>query len=213
MSRRKTKFSGLLTAKDVMTLIHKNGTKKVGGKDVIVPRRIHNIERNAACPCGSGKKYKRCCGKDVIGQQIRAATDRMENERMLGKFLRDESEKRKGERGLVVSNDEAEFILRNKNVFTDHIKVDFRLTTPDEAEGEFWTIIEEEKMQDGKFNFSRIEITYPKLDKEKDIQLITETNDAFVLVLDHHSRRNGVIPESDVTDVAETPILEGELIQ
>lgn len=22
------------------------------------------VSRNAACPCGSGKKYKRCCGKD-----------------------------------------------------------------------------------------------------------------------------------------------------
>ena len=22
-----------------------------------------NISRNALCPCGSGKKYKRCCGK------------------------------------------------------------------------------------------------------------------------------------------------------
>ena len=22
-----------------------------------------NIPRNAPCPCGSGKKYKRCCGK------------------------------------------------------------------------------------------------------------------------------------------------------
>ena len=23
----------------------------------------NNISRNALCPCGSGKKYKRCCGK------------------------------------------------------------------------------------------------------------------------------------------------------
>ena len=22
-----------------------------------------NISRNSLCPCGSGKKYKRCCGK------------------------------------------------------------------------------------------------------------------------------------------------------
>ena len=23
------------------------------------------VSKNALCPCGSGKKYKRCCGKDV----------------------------------------------------------------------------------------------------------------------------------------------------
>ena len=24
-----------------------------------------NLNRNGPCPCGSGKKYKHCCGKDV----------------------------------------------------------------------------------------------------------------------------------------------------
>ena len=24
---------------------------------------VQPISRNAPCPCGSGKKYKRCCGK------------------------------------------------------------------------------------------------------------------------------------------------------
>jgi methionyl aminopeptidase len=28
---------------------------------VIQPKRSHKIGRNAPCPCGSGKKYKRCC--------------------------------------------------------------------------------------------------------------------------------------------------------
>ena len=29
------------------------------------PKRIEGkISRNAPCPCGSGKKYKQCCGKD-----------------------------------------------------------------------------------------------------------------------------------------------------
>jgi len=23
------------------------------------------VSKNALCPCGSGKKYKRCCGKDI----------------------------------------------------------------------------------------------------------------------------------------------------
>jgi uncharacterized protein YchJ len=26
------------------------------------PRRVHKVGRNEACPCGSGKKYKNCCG-------------------------------------------------------------------------------------------------------------------------------------------------------
>ena len=26
---------------------------------------IHEINRNDPCPCGSGKKYKKCCGKTV----------------------------------------------------------------------------------------------------------------------------------------------------
>ncbi|HML48645.1 MAG TPA: SEC-C metal-binding domain-containing protein, partial [Clostridia bacterium] len=30
------------------------------------PRSVApKIARNAPCPCGSGKKYKQCCGKDV----------------------------------------------------------------------------------------------------------------------------------------------------
>ena len=29
------------------------------------PRRVHKVGRNAPCPCGSGKKYKYCCGGDA----------------------------------------------------------------------------------------------------------------------------------------------------
>ncbi len=29
------------------------------------PRRVQKIGRNDPCPCGSGKKYKHCCGRDV----------------------------------------------------------------------------------------------------------------------------------------------------
>jgi uncharacterized protein YecA (UPF0149 family) len=25
----------------------------------------NKVGRNEPCPCGSGKKYKKCCGKDV----------------------------------------------------------------------------------------------------------------------------------------------------
>ncbi|EMC07438.1 SEC-C metal-binding domain-containing protein [Streptococcus mutans] len=27
------------------------------------PRKVNKISRNSPCPCGSGKKYKKCCGK------------------------------------------------------------------------------------------------------------------------------------------------------
>ena len=29
-------------------------------------RNGHKIHRNDPCPCGSGKKYKKCCGKNNI---------------------------------------------------------------------------------------------------------------------------------------------------
>ncbi|MGI6165256.1 MAG: preprotein translocase subunit SecA [Limnochordia bacterium] len=29
------------------------------------PRRVEKIGRNEPCPCGSGKKYKKCCGRNV----------------------------------------------------------------------------------------------------------------------------------------------------
>jgi preprotein translocase subunit SecA len=30
-----------------------------------VRRDGEKVGRNANCPCGSGKKYKKCCGKEV----------------------------------------------------------------------------------------------------------------------------------------------------
>ena len=29
------------------------------------PKRVKKIGRNEKCPCGSGKKYKNCCGKNA----------------------------------------------------------------------------------------------------------------------------------------------------
>ena len=34
-----------------------NKTKKA------TPKKVEKIGRNSLCPCGSGKKYKNCCGK------------------------------------------------------------------------------------------------------------------------------------------------------
>jgi preprotein translocase subunit SecA len=29
----------------------------------VKPQDLNNIGRNDLCPCGSGKKYKKCCGR------------------------------------------------------------------------------------------------------------------------------------------------------
>jgi len=43
-----------------------NSDNKKPEKKKIAPRRVEKQpERNAPCPCGSGKKYKNCCGKRV----------------------------------------------------------------------------------------------------------------------------------------------------
>ncbi|MCM8817934.1 MAG: SEC-C metal-binding domain-containing protein [Candidatus Omnitrophica bacterium] len=36
-----------------------------GGKKEQIPLQKQKIGRNQPCPCGSGKKYKHCCGKNV----------------------------------------------------------------------------------------------------------------------------------------------------
>ena len=34
------------------------------GERIKVIRQADGVSRNGPCPCGSGKKYKRCCGKE-----------------------------------------------------------------------------------------------------------------------------------------------------
>ncbi|MBQ5878422.1 MAG: SEC-C domain-containing protein, partial [Treponema sp.] len=34
------------------------------GQSVTVRRTTPKVGRNDPCPCGSGKKYKQCCGKN-----------------------------------------------------------------------------------------------------------------------------------------------------
>ena len=36
-----------------------------GGEKPLTVRGKGVVSKNALCPCGSGKKYKRCCGKDM----------------------------------------------------------------------------------------------------------------------------------------------------
>jgi uncharacterized protein YecA (UPF0149 family) len=40
----------------------KHGELHRGQKNSSLPARTDKIGRNEPCPCGSGKKYKKCCG-------------------------------------------------------------------------------------------------------------------------------------------------------
>ena len=41
--------------------------ESVGGDGTVKkqPRKVKKIGRNEPCPCGSGKKYKNCCGRNA----------------------------------------------------------------------------------------------------------------------------------------------------
>jgi preprotein translocase subunit SecA len=43
-----------------MELLHESTLEPEEKKPFVAPKKI---PRNAPCPCGSGKKYKNCCGK------------------------------------------------------------------------------------------------------------------------------------------------------
>jgi uncharacterized protein YecA (UPF0149 family) len=45
-------------------MVTKGGVKKDYNRSKIVVKGP-KVGRNDPCPCGSGKKYKKCCGKDL----------------------------------------------------------------------------------------------------------------------------------------------------
>jgi uncharacterized protein YecA (UPF0149 family) len=45
-----------------MVLSH-GGEQAAESRPASVKRQGDKVGRNEPCPCGSGKKYKRCCGK------------------------------------------------------------------------------------------------------------------------------------------------------
>jgi hypothetical protein len=51
------------TERDVGTESPKLGEARGDGNNPC-PERFPGTSRNAPCPCGSGKKYKRCCGQE-----------------------------------------------------------------------------------------------------------------------------------------------------
>ena len=44
------------------------GAKQAAKKVVLTPKRAVKVGRNDPCPCGSGKKYKNCCGANSAAQ-------------------------------------------------------------------------------------------------------------------------------------------------
>ena len=66
-------------AEEILSICDRNGWKVIIGLEPDKPENIADVERllrpsgparpafkvgrNAPCPCGSGLKYKRCCGK------------------------------------------------------------------------------------------------------------------------------------------------------
>ena len=65
INRDITKY--LLKAEIKQNLERKEVVKPTGTNDskdkVKTTRKVEKIGRNEPCPCGSGKKYKQCCGK------------------------------------------------------------------------------------------------------------------------------------------------------
>jgi tetratricopeptide (TPR) repeat protein len=51
--------------------------------DVLRSKAQKKVGRNDPCPCGSGKKYKKCCGRDVASEPISPPFDRRLMERDL----------------------------------------------------------------------------------------------------------------------------------
>ena len=49
---------------DEQAIDHRAGIfGKTYPEELIIPERPPKFGRNLPCPCGSGKKYKRCCGR------------------------------------------------------------------------------------------------------------------------------------------------------
>ena len=57
--RGKTSFSFECPSSQRIDLLPDNSRRNIDGPHI----NTMNIGRNDPCPCGSGKKYKRCCGK------------------------------------------------------------------------------------------------------------------------------------------------------
>lgn len=58
-----TQITGAGLEDTAINLVDGNISEKEGGMNKTVVNEEPKIGRNDPCPCGSGKKYKNCCGK------------------------------------------------------------------------------------------------------------------------------------------------------
>lgn len=45
--------------------------KAIEGGETVTIREHRNIRRNDPCPCGSGVKFKKCCGRNIAASDTR----------------------------------------------------------------------------------------------------------------------------------------------
>ena len=59
------KVTGAGLEDTAINLVDGNLSEKEGGMNKTVVNEGPKVGRNDPCPCGSGKKYKNCCGKNA----------------------------------------------------------------------------------------------------------------------------------------------------
>lgn len=63
---KKNLIKAIQQCADVLPNINLNGNSPLGVKEMEEKKLLHSpVSRNAPCPCGSGKKYKMCCGRSL----------------------------------------------------------------------------------------------------------------------------------------------------
>ena len=60
-----TNFSGYLTDPYTMKKCMDEALERVDPQEFMFSRIDITVRRNDPCVCGSGKKFKRCCGRDA----------------------------------------------------------------------------------------------------------------------------------------------------
>ncbi len=63
------------TFQDHARTVERKRQRQLSGKTSPIPLRSGKVGRNDLCPCGSGKKYKKCCGSNT-GEKTSSTADR-----------------------------------------------------------------------------------------------------------------------------------------
>ena len=63
MSQIRLNVSRLISFIEIRNEVNENTNTNIDIDSSVNKKTSNKIARNAKCPCGSGKKYKNCCGK------------------------------------------------------------------------------------------------------------------------------------------------------